>query len=87
MELVMAVNGTWCEVYRNLDILRKANLITEKRIGRKRILQLNMDNEKTLEVLEALKLLSRLDKPVDEPKHHIYFGESKLKEDTHAQPY
>jgi DNA-binding transcriptional ArsR family regulator len=58
MKLVRIINSTYNEVDRNLRILEREGLVNQCRIGRKRIIRLNLKNEKTRITLEILKLLN-----------------------------
>jgi predicted transcriptional regulator len=60
MQLVRLVNSTHHEVNRNLSILEKESLIIQQLLGRKRLIRLNYDNDKTLTVIETLKYLNRV---------------------------
>jgi DNA-binding transcriptional ArsR family regulator len=57
MKLVRMVNSTYNEVDRNLRILEREGLVTQRYAGRKRIVRLNFKNEKTLVSLKILKIL------------------------------
>ncbi len=62
MKLVNAVNSTYNEVNRNLEILEEAGIITndnrvQVRHGKVRVIRLNRDNPKTKILLQALKTL------------------------------
>jgi DNA-binding transcriptional ArsR family regulator len=57
MKLVRIVNSTYNEVNRNLQILENEGSITQGYIGRKRIIRLNLKNNKTLILLKILKIL------------------------------
>lgn len=59
MDLVRAVNSTYNEVDRNIDILEQEELIIQRRSGHRRIIQLNFKNEKTLIILKILKILEQ----------------------------
>ena len=59
MELVQAVKSTYNEVNRNLHILEREGIVTQQYIGRKRIVRLNLKNQKTSTLLKALKILER----------------------------
>jgi hypothetical protein len=56
MKLVRTVNSTYNEVDRNLRILEREGIITQRYAGRKRIIRLNFKNEKTLVLLKLLKI-------------------------------
>lgn len=57
MKLVRTVNSTYNEVDRNLRILEREGIITQRYVGRKRFVRLNFKNEKTLVSLKILKIL------------------------------
>jgi DNA-binding transcriptional ArsR family regulator len=59
MKLVRIVNSTYNEVDRNLHILEGEGLVTQRYVGRKRVVHLNFKNEKTLVSLKILKILER----------------------------
>ena len=58
MRLVRTVNSTYNEVNRNLHILENEGLVTQQYFGRKRIVRLNFENQKTLVMLKILRLLN-----------------------------
>jgi DNA-binding transcriptional ArsR family regulator len=58
MKLVTIVNSTYNEVDRNLRILEGEGIINQRHVGRRRIIRLNLKNEKTLVTLKLLKLLN-----------------------------
>jgi hypothetical protein len=58
MKLVRNINSTYIEVNRNLKILEKEGVITDKHVGRLRIIKLNRENPKTELLLQALRILS-----------------------------
>ena len=60
-QLVRMINSTYNQVNRNLTILEKEKIIKTERFGYLRIVELNVDNPKTLALLKALELL---DKPL-----------------------
>jgi DNA-binding transcriptional ArsR family regulator len=57
MKLVRTVNSTFNEVDRNLRILEREGIVTQRYVGRKRVVRLNFKNEKTLVSLKILKIL------------------------------
>ena len=62
MKLVDAVNSTYNELNRNLEILEKEGIITNDyrvkvKHGKVRVIRLNRDNPKTKILLQALKML------------------------------
>jgi hypothetical protein len=57
MALVRGVNSTYGEVNRNLQTLQKQELMTQKYVGRLRIIRLNWQNEHVSVLLKALKSL------------------------------
>jgi DNA-binding transcriptional ArsR family regulator len=56
MRFVRIVNSTYNEVDRNLRILEREDLVTQRYDGRNRIIHLNLKNEKTLVLLKLLKI-------------------------------
>jgi DNA-binding transcriptional ArsR family regulator len=58
MKLVRVVNSTYNEVDRNLRILEREGIVNQRRVGRNRIIRLNLKNEKTVVTLKILKLLN-----------------------------
>lgn len=56
MKLVRIVNSTYNEVNRNLYILEREGITTQRFAGRQRIIRLNFKNEKTLVLLELVKI-------------------------------
>lgn len=56
MKLVRTVNSTYNEVDRNLRILEREGVLTQRYAGRKRIIRLNFKNEKTLVLTKLLKI-------------------------------
>jgi len=56
MKLVRIVNSTYNEVDRNLRILEREGIVTQQHVGRKRIISLNLKNERTLVLLKILKI-------------------------------
>jgi len=67
MGLVGNINGTYIEVNRNLKILEKEGIVTDQRVGRRRVIRLNRENPKTTLLLKALKILSTQTKTTDIP--------------------
>jgi hypothetical protein len=59
MGLVRATNSTYIEVNRNIKILEKEGVVTDQHLGRMRMLKLNCENQKTILLLQALKILSK----------------------------
>lgn len=57
MKLVRMVNSTYNEVDRNLRILEREGLVTQRYAGHERVISLNYKNEKTLVSLKILKIL------------------------------
>jgi DNA-binding transcriptional ArsR family regulator len=64
-QLVRIINSTYNEVNRNLIILEEEGIIRTKRQGYLKIIELQIENPKTLALLKALELLER---PISEPK-------------------
>jgi len=61
MELVRKTNSTYSQISRNLRILSEEGVVTVKRFGRVKIVQLNRESEKTQALLKALNVLARVD--------------------------
>jgi len=59
MELVRKTNSTYGQISRNLRILSEEGIVTVKRFGRVKIVQLNKESEKTQALLKALHTLDR----------------------------
>ena len=57
MDLVRRVNSTHGEVSRNLRILDEEGIITIRKYGRMKIIQLNRENISTQALLKALRIL------------------------------
>lgn len=57
--LVRLVNSTYNQVNRNLQILEKEGIITTKRYGHVRMIEIEMENPKTRTILTALHTLDR----------------------------
>jgi hypothetical protein len=64
-QLVRMINSTYNQVNRNLLILENEKIIKTERLGYLRIVELNVENPKTMALLKALELL---DKPI--PNSH-----------------
>lgn len=60
-QLVRMINSTYNQVNRNLEILENEKIIKTERLGHLRIVELKIENPKTLALLKALELL---DKPI-----------------------
>jgi hypothetical protein len=56
MKLVRIVNSTYNEVDRNLRILEREGILTQRYAGHNRIIRLNFKTEKTLVLLKLLKI-------------------------------
>jgi DNA-binding transcriptional ArsR family regulator len=56
MKLVSIVNSTYNEVDRNVRILEREYIVTQRYDGRKRVIRLNFKNEKTLVLLKLLMI-------------------------------
>lgn len=65
-QLVRMINSTYNEVNRNLTILQEEGIIRTKRLGRLKVIELQIDNPKTLALLKALELLER---PISKPEN------------------
>jgi len=61
--LVRMINSTYNLVNRNLGILENEKIVRTKRLGYLRIVELNLENPRTVALLRALELL---DKPIPE---------------------
>ncbi len=59
MMLVRKVNSTYSQVNPNLHILEKEGIVTEERLGHKRIIKLNRENNKTEVLLQVLKIFEK----------------------------
>jgi Fe2+ or Zn2+ uptake regulation protein len=59
MELVYAVNSSYNEVHRNLQILEEEGIVVQNRTLNKRIIFFNT-NEKTVDMLKALDVLEQI---------------------------
>jgi predicted transcriptional regulator len=57
MELVQKVNNTYNQVNSSLQILQKEEIIIDEHFGRMRVVKLNKENNRTLLLLRALKIL------------------------------
>jgi len=60
-QLVRMINSTYNQVNRNLAILENEKIIKTEKLGYLRIVELNVENPKTMLLLKALELL---DKPI-----------------------
>ncbi len=78
MGLVRKINSTYIEVNRNLKILEKEGVLTDRRVGRMRMLRLNYDNPKTVLLLQALKILNSPIASTDLPVKPIKFDDPCL---------
>lgn len=61
MRLIVGINGKYPQVNSELHVLQTEEIITDKQIGRMRIISLNKENPKTGVLLQALKLLHSTD--------------------------
>ena len=61
MRLAVGINGKYPQVNSELQVLQKGEIVTDKHIGRMRIISLNKENPKTSVLLQALKLLHSTD--------------------------
>lgn len=59
MGLVRATNSTYTELNRNIKILDKEEIVTDQHIGRLRMINLIRENQRTILLLKALKILSK----------------------------
>jgi hypothetical protein len=64
MGLVTKINSTYIEVNRNVKILEREGIVSERRFGRIRMIILNQEDPKTKVLLQALKILNNQEKPV-----------------------
>lgn len=76
MGLVRAINSTYIEVNRNIKILEKEDIITDQRVGRKRIIKLNRENQKAMLLLKALKILTQ--QTLTNSSKELSFSNSRL---------
>jgi hypothetical protein len=58
-KLVRDINSTYNQVDRNLKILELEGIVTTKRYGHLRTIQLNRENPQTIQLLKALDVLER----------------------------
>jgi DNA-binding transcriptional ArsR family regulator len=58
-KLVRMINSTYLEVNRNLIILQEEGIVSMKRLGHLRVIELQRSNPRTLALLKALELLER----------------------------
>lgn len=58
-QLVRMINSTYNQVNRNLVILENEKIIKTERLGYLRIVELNVENPKTMALLKALELLDK----------------------------
>ncbi|MCW4023441.1 MAG: hypothetical protein NWF01_00185 [Candidatus Bathyarchaeota archaeon] len=70
MGLVTKINSTYIEVNRNVKILEREGIVSERRFGRVRMIVLNQEDQKTVLLLQALKILSSQEKPFGLRKHN-----------------
>jgi DNA-binding transcriptional ArsR family regulator len=56
--LVRIINSNYNQVDRNLEILEEEGIIKIRRIGRVRMIRLEIENPKTQSILKALNILS-----------------------------
>jgi hypothetical protein len=61
MRLIVGINGKYPQVNSELHVLQTEEIITEKQIGRMRLISLNKENPKTGVLIQALKLLHSTD--------------------------
>jgi hypothetical protein len=68
MRLVHQANSTFNEVNSHLRILQEEGLIFDEHFGRSRVTRLNLENPRTLILLEALRILKTAEnaKPSEE---------------------
>lgn len=64
--LVRIINSTYNQVDRNLRVLEQESIIKTLRYAHVRIIELDMENPKTLALLKALELLNR---PISKPQN------------------
>jgi DNA-binding transcriptional ArsR family regulator len=58
-QLVRMINSTYNQVNRNLLILENEKIVKTERLGYLRIVELNVENPKTMALLKALELLDK----------------------------
>jgi len=59
--LTNMVNGNYNEINRNIIILKEQGIVIERRQNGKRLLKLNQNNKKTLQLIEILKTFEKMD--------------------------
>lgn len=57
--LIRIINSTYNQVDRNLQILEQEDIVKTSRYGHMRVLELNIENPKTVVLLKALEMLDR----------------------------
>jgi len=60
MNLVRITNSTYNEVNRNLSILEREEVLIQYYLGHRRIIQLNLENEKTAFLLKGIEFFDGL---------------------------
>lgn len=83
MALVRATNSTYIEMNRNIKILEKEDILTDKRVGRMRIIKLIRENQKTILLLQALKILTK--QPTTKPSNEYLPPVPDSKEQLHCK--
>jgi|WetSurMetagenome_2_1015567.scaffolds.fasta_scaffold78340_2 hypothetical protein len=58
MRLIFGINSKYPQVNSEILFLQRENIILDQHIGRMRIIKLNKENAGTLQILEALKILT-----------------------------
>ena len=64
MRLVRNINSTYNETNRNFKILEKEGIVSDKYVGRIRLIKLNRENPRTKILLQVLKTLESEDSVV-----------------------
>lgn len=59
MQLILGIRGKYPQVNSELLIMQKQNIIIDKHMGRMRIIRLNKENAGTMQIIQALKILTK----------------------------
>lgn len=57
MSLVSRINSTYNETNRNFKILEKEGILSDRYVGRMRLIKLNHENSRTKMLLQVLRML------------------------------
>lgn len=60
MKLVQITNSCYNEINHNLRLLIMLDIVVQQRLGHKHIIKLNLENEKTLRLIQILEILDDL---------------------------